>query len=128
MGRARGTDAPPLAGARCARNAAFVWLASAIAGAFSLRSWGGSSPRSCRSARPAMLVLAVACLMDVIIALLIVARWRRGSSPGAGGDDRRCSVAATLLWPSLWAGRSDRSPKHSILAAALALGAIEEDR
>jgi uncharacterized protein YbjT (DUF2867 family) len=110
---------------------AFVWLASAIAGAFSLRSWGGLAAAQLPIGVPAaMLVLAVACLVDVIIALLLLGRWRpRLLALVQAVMITGYSVAATMLWPSLWAEALGPLAKNiPILAAALALGAIEEDR
>ena len=110
---------------------AFVWLASAIAGAFSLRSWGGLVAAQLPIGAPmAMLGLAVACLLDVIIALLLLGRWRpRFLALAQAVVIAGYSVAATLLWPSLWAEALGPLAKNiPILAAALALGAIEEDR
>jgi uncharacterized protein YbjT (DUF2867 family) len=110
---------------------AFVWLASAIAGAFSLRAWGGLFAAQLPIGMPAaMFALAVACLVDVIIALLLLGRWRpRFLALAQAVVIAGYSVAATLLWPSLWAEALGPLAKNiPILAAALALGAIEEDR
>ena len=110
---------------------AFVWLASAIAGAFSLRSWGGLFAAQLPiGVLAAMTILAVACLVDVIIALLLIGRWQpRFLALVQAVMIAGYSIAATMLWPSLWAEALGPLAKNiPILAAALALGAIEEDR
>ncbi len=110
---------------------AFVWLASAIAGAFSLRSWGGLLAAQLPVGVPAaMLALTAACLVDVAIALLLLNRWRpRLLALLQAIVIAGYSAAATLLWPSLWAEALAPLAKNiPMLAAALALGAIEEDR
>jgi hypothetical protein len=110
---------------------AFLWLMSAVAGAFALRDWGLLlSMQLPIGIEGAMTVLALACLLDLVLAFLVIRRWR----------PRRLALiqvlvigsytfVATLLWPSLWTEPLGPLFKNlPILAAVIALGAIEEDR
>ena len=84
-----------------------------------------------RSGLPlAMLILTVACLVDLIVALLLLNRWRPRRLALVqvlliGGY----TAVASLLWPSLWAEALAPIAKNvPIVVAALALGAIEDER
>lgn len=110
---------------------AALWLLSGFAGLASLREW---SPLLAQDAHlpiaAAFLVLAAACLVDVAFAILVARRWRPGTMAlvqlAAVGV---YTLAATALWPSLWAEALGPLAKNVPIAAAiLALGAIEEER
>jgi hypothetical protein len=74
--------------------------------------------------------LGLACGADLVLAALLIARWR----PRALALIQVLVIAgytavATLLWPALWAQPLGALFKNvPILAAVLALGAIEEER
>ena len=108
-----------------------VWLVSGFAGLFALREWSilfASRLHVPVVAAGATLVLA--CALDVVLAVLLARRWR----------PRRLALiqllviatytaVATILWPSLWAEALGPLAKNlPVLAAVLALGAIEEER
>jgi hypothetical protein len=110
---------------------AFLWLASALAGALDLRAWSVLlATHVPMGVRTALAMLALACLLDLVLAALIVRRWR----------PRRLALiqvmvilgytaAATVLFPSLWTEPLGPLFKNvPILAAVLAWGAVEEDR
>jgi uncharacterized protein YbjT (DUF2867 family) len=110
---------------------AFVWLASAITGALSLASWSTLLARQADiGLAAALLVLAAACLIDVAIALLLLGRWRpRRLAFAQALLIALYTAVATLLWPSLWNEALGPLAKNlPIIAAALALGAIEDER
>lgn len=110
---------------------AVLWVVSAIAGAFAIAPW---APRlASAAALPAAwtgAILAALCLLDLGIGMLVWRRWRPPlvallQMIVIGGY----TVVATLLWPSLWADPLGVLLKNlPILAAVLALGAIEEER
>ena len=110
---------------------AFLWLLSGIAGLFALRQWAMlmTSPMHV-SLLVAEAVLAAACLVDVALAILVIWRWR----PRTLALIQVLVIAAytaiaTAFWPSLWAEALGPLAKNvPIIAAVLALGAIEEDR
>jgi uncharacterized protein YbjT (DUF2867 family) len=110
---------------------AFLWLASALAGFFALREWGALlSTRLALDPIVATPALGLACGADLVLAALLIARWR----PRALALIQVLVIAgytavATLLWPALWAQPLGALFKNvPILAAVLALGAIEEER
>jgi uncharacterized protein YbjT (DUF2867 family) len=110
---------------------AFLWLMSAIAGAFALRDWGLLlSMQTPLGIEGAMLLLALACLLDLALAILIIRRWRpRRLAWVQVLVIASYTLAATLLWPSLWTEPLGPLFKNlPILAAVIALGAIEEER
>ena len=109
----------------------FLWLASAVAGALDLRAWSVLlATQVPMGIRAALLLLALACLLDLVLAALVVRRWR----------PRRLALiqvtvilgytaVATILFPSLWTEPLGPLFKNvPILAAVLAWGAVEEDR
>jgi hypothetical protein len=110
---------------------ALLWIVSGFAGLVALRQWapliaaGTGLP-----VVSAGVALIAACLADIVVAVLVVRRWR----------PRRLALAqvilvagytavATFLWPSLWSESLGPLLKNvPILAAILAWGAIEEER
>jgi uncharacterized protein YbjT (DUF2867 family) len=108
-----------------------LWIASGFAGLAALREW---TPLLARALGVPFAVagaaLIAACLLDVVLACLIARRWQ----------PRRLAaiqllaigvytVLATVLWPSLWAESLGPLLKNiPLVAAVLALGAIEEER
>ena len=109
----------------------FLWLASAVAGALDLRAWSVLlATQVPMGIRTALAILALACLLDLVLAALVVRRWR----------PRRLALiqvivilgytaVATILFASLWTEPLGPLFKNvPILAAVLAWGAIEEDR
>jgi hypothetical protein len=74
--------------------------------------------------------LAAACILDLVIAALVVRRWRpRRLALVQVVAIAAYTAVATILWPSLWLEPLGPLFKNvPILAAALAYGAIEEDR
>jgi uncharacterized protein YbjT (DUF2867 family) len=110
---------------------AFLWLISGLAGLLELRGWAvllaSQTPLGFGAA---LVLLGLGCVADVAIALLVLRRWK----PGALAATQVALIAAysavaTLLWPSLWLEPLGPLFKNvPIIAAALALGAIEEDR
>ena len=110
---------------------ALLWFVSGFAGLFALRQW---APLFASGLHIPLAVagsaLVAACFLDIAIAVLLARRWR----------PRRVALAqvilisgytaiATALWPSLWSESLGPLLKNlPILAAALALGAIEEER
>jgi uncharacterized protein YbjT (DUF2867 family) len=110
---------------------AILWLVSAFVGALSLRDWAGTFSMALGiSTLLAGAVLIFACIADLAVALLLLRRWkpRRMALVQVlliGGY----TVVATLLWPSLWGEALGPLVKNiPIVMAALALGAIEEER
>lgn len=110
---------------------AFTWLASAVVGVFAVGSWASALAMALDiPVFSAGIVLVLACLVDLVVALLLMSRW----------NPRRLALiqvwlvagytaAATLLWPSLWAEALGPLVKNiPIAVAALILGAIEEER
>lgn len=108
-----------------------LWLGSATAGAFEIGEWAPAAAfRLGIAPATAGAVLALACLLDLVIATLVALRWRPRSMALAqllvvAGY----TLAASVLWPGLWASPLGVLLKNlPIAAAALALGAIEEER
>jgi uncharacterized membrane protein YphA (DoxX/SURF4 family) len=110
---------------------AFLWLVSGFAGLFALREW---TPLLARDAgvgfELAGLALIVCCVADIVIGVLVARRWRpRPLAAIQAVLIVAYTLAASLLWPSLWAEALAPLAKNlPIAAAALALGAIEEER
>jgi len=110
---------------------AFLWLISGLSGLAELRGWSvllaSQTPLAFGAA---FVLLALACLGDVAIAFLVMRRWKPRALAGLQVALIAAYTAiATLLWPSLWLEPLGPLFKNvPIVAAALALGAIEEDR
>jgi uncharacterized protein YbjT (DUF2867 family) len=108
-----------------------LWIVSGFAGLAALRQWapllaaGTGIP-----VVAAGLSLIAAGLSDVLVAILLARRWKPRRLAllqvlVIGGY----SAAATILWPSLWGESLGPLLKNlPVLAAVLALGAIEEER
>ena len=110
---------------------AALWTGSALAGAFAIPAWAPMLAEALGIAvMPAAATLAVLCLCDLAIGAMLVLRRRPRLTAGlqvamVGGY----SLVATVLWPAMWAHPLGVLLKNlPILAAILALGAIEEDR
>lgn len=110
---------------------AVLWLVSGFAGLAALRQWAPLvASGTGMHVVAAGAALVVACVANIAIAVLLTRRWK----------PRRLalvqvlvicgySAVATILWPSLWAESLGPLLKNvPILAAVLALGAIEEER
>lgn len=110
---------------------ALLWFASGFAGLDGLREW---TPLFAAALglpyAVAWAALIGACLLDVALACLLARRWR----PTTLAAIQVAAIAAytaiaTLLWPSLWLESLGPLLKNiPIVAAVLALGAIEEER
>jgi hypothetical protein len=109
---------------------AILWLASGITGLLDLRGWGVLLiSRLPIGMGTALFGLAVACVTDLLVAVLLVRRWR----------PRRLALiqlalvvgytaAATALFPSLWLEPLGPLLKNlPILAAILAWASIEDE-
>ena len=110
---------------------AFVWIVSGVAGLLALRQWAMLMASPLHVSLPAAeALLAAACLVDLVLAILVIKRWR----PRTLALIQLLVIAAytaiaTAFWPSLWAEALGPLAKNvPIVAAVLALGAIEEDR
>lgn len=108
-----------------------VWAASGLAGIAAAGSWAPPLAQGLGiSLASAMGLLVAACACDFAIAALLVLRWR----PGRLAAVQAATVVlytfvATLIAPDLWIDPFGPLLKNvPIVAAALALGAIEEDR
>ncbi|HVP70155.1 MAG TPA: DoxX-like family protein, partial [Gemmatimonadaceae bacterium] len=110
---------------------ALLWLVSGLAGLFALRDW---APRLAGllgiGGPPALVMLIAACACDIVIAALVLARWR---PPVLAGIQvvviAVYTLAGTAMEPGLWAAPLGPLLKNlPIVAAALALGAIEDER
>ena len=110
---------------------ALLWLLSGVTGLIELRDWAVLLvSRLSIGIGTALTALGAACLFDLLIAALLVQRWR---PPRLALIQVAAivgyTVAATILWPSLWTEPLGPIFKNvPILAAVLAWGAIEEDR
>jgi uncharacterized protein YbjT (DUF2867 family) len=110
---------------------ALLWLVSGFAGLVAIRQWaplvasGTGVP-----VVMAGIALVVACVADIAIAALIMRQWKpRKLALTQVLLIFGYSAFATLLWPSLWEESLGPLLKNvPILAAVLALGAIEEER
>ena len=109
----------------------FLWLAAAVVGLFAVGGWASTLSAALDIAPlGAGIALVIACFMDLAIAVLLAVRWK----------PRRLALLqvlligaytaiATVLWPGLWAEALGPLVKNiPIAVAALALGAIEEER
>ena len=110
---------------------AALWLGSAVAGAFAIRDWSPALASGLGiSTASAAALLALLCTLDGVVAILLLRRWRPPllaavQVAGVGAY----TVVATFLWPGMWAHPLGVLLKNlPILAAALALGAVEEER
>ena len=110
---------------------ALLWAGSGIAGLFATTEW---APRlaaaTAISDLLASTLLAGACLVDLVIAALVLASWRpRVLAMAQLGVVAAYTAVATLLWPGMWSDPLGSLLKNvPILAAILAWGAIEEER
>jgi hypothetical protein len=109
----------------------FLWLASAVIGAFATPAWASTFSLALDiPTLSAAALLAIACIADLVIAVLLALRWR----PRRLALIQVIAIAgytavATLLWPSLWGEALGPLVKNiPIAVAALILGAIEEER
>jgi hypothetical protein len=110
---------------------AFLWLISGLTGMLELRGWAVLlASQTALGFGAALLVLGIACVIDVAIGLLVLRRWRPRVLAGMQlALIAAYSAVATVLWPSLWLEPLGPLFKNvPIAAAALALGAIEEER
>jgi uncharacterized protein YbjT (DUF2867 family)/uncharacterized membrane protein YphA (DoxX/SURF4 family) len=110
---------------------AILWIASGFAGLDGLREW---TPLFAAALGVPLVVaglaLVTACIFDVALAVLLVRRWnpRRLAAIQVAAIALYTAIA-TLLWPSLWLESLGPLLKNlPIVAAVLALGAIEEER
>lgn len=110
---------------------AALWLGSAIAGLFAIGEWAPLLASGLALSTPqAAFVLALLCGLDLVVGLLLLARWRPPVLAAAQllmvGS---YTLVATLLWPGLWGHPLGVLLKNlPILAAILALGTLEEER
>ena len=110
---------------------AILWIASGFAGLDGLREW---TPLFAASLGVAFVVagaaLIAACLFDIVLAVLLVRRWNpRRLAAIQVAVIALYTAIATILWPSLWLESLGPLLKNlPIVAAVLALGAIEEER
>ena len=110
---------------------AILWIASGFAGLDGLREW---TPLVAASLGVAFVVagaaLIAACLFDIVLAVLLVRRWNpRRLAAIQVAIIALYTAIATILWPSLWLESLGPLLKNlPIVAAVLALGAIEEER
>jgi uncharacterized protein YbjT (DUF2867 family) len=110
---------------------AILWIASGFAGLDGLREW---TPLFAAALGVPFVVaggaLIAACVVDVVLACLLVRRWKpRKLAAIQVMVIVAYTAIATLLWPSLWLESLGPLLKNiPIVAAVLALGAIEEER
>lgn len=108
-----------------------LWLGSGIAGLFALKEWSAAlaAATALGPGLAAGLLLAL-CITDLVIGVLVARRWRPPLLTRIQvAMVCAYTLAATLLWPSMWAHPLGVLLKNlPILAAVLALGAIEDDR
>ena len=108
---------------------ALLWIVSGFVGMFA--GWGEALGSAAGiSVGLAGTVLTLLCLADIAIGILIAARWRPRAVAGIQAA-MVCvyTLVATVLWPAMWAHPLGVLLKNlPIVAAALALGAIEEER
>ena len=110
---------------------AFFWAMSAVTGLADLRGWAvlliSTLPIGIGMA---LLLLAAGCVTNSLFAVLVLRRWR----PHRLAFYQLAvivlyTLAATLLWPSLWLEPLGPLFKNVPIAAAmLAWGAVEEER
>ncbi len=110
---------------------ALLWIASGFAGLYGLREW---TPLVAATLGipflAAGLGLVAACILDIVLACLVARRWKPPFLAAIQvGAALAYTTVATLLWPSLWLESLGPLLKNvPIVAAILALGAIEEER
>lgn len=110
---------------------AFFWLVSAITGAYGLRAWAVLLTMQMRiDMAVALTLFSLACLLSLVLAILVVRRWRpRRVAQLQAAALIVLTAIATLLFPSLWTEPLGPLAKNlPIIAAALAWGEIEEAR
>jgi len=110
---------------------ALLWLASGLAGFLAVGDWTPRLVASLGIANSFALVLLIAaCVCDLAIGALLVARWRPRALAGIQvAVIAAYTIAATAMEPGLWFAPLGPLLKNlPIVAAALALGAIEEER
>ena len=115
----------------CAPRSRSCWLASAVVGVFAIGGWASTLAMALDiSAFSAGIVLVLACIADLVVALLLMPRWQpRRLALIQVSLVAAYTAVATLLWPSLWAEALGPLVKNiPIAVAALILGAIEEER
>jgi len=110
---------------------AVLWLASGLLGLASLDAWAPRTAQAIAVSQPvAHAILATASAMDLVVALLVLSRWR----PGTVGAIQAALVAAytlagTAWWPWLWLDPLGPLLKNlPIVAAIAAWAAIGEER
>ena len=110
---------------------ALLWIVSGVAGLMAIREW---TPLFASALGVPFLAagaaLVAACLLDVALASLLARRWQpRRLAAAQVLVIAGYTAIATLLWPSLWMESLGPLLKNvPIIAAVLALGAIEEER
>ena len=110
---------------------ATLWMLSGFAGLVAIREW---TPLFAAALGVPFLAagaaLVAACFLDVVLACLLARRWKpRRLAAMQVLAIAAYTAVATLLWPSLWLESLGPLLKNiPIVAAVLALGAIEEDR
>ena len=110
---------------------AFLWLFSGVTGLLELRSWAILLvSRLAIGIGTALTVLALACLADLLIGVLLLRRWNpRVLALVQAGLIAAYTAVATVLWPSLWFEPLGPIFKNvPIFVAVLAWAAIEDDR
>jgi uncharacterized protein YbjT (DUF2867 family) len=110
---------------------ALLWAGSGIAGMLALDSWAGIVGLQMGIGwAPAMALLAVACAIDLVLALLIVVNWRPGWVTAAQfAVVATYSLLASFVVPALWMDPIGSLLKNlPILAAILAYGALEAEK
>jgi uncharacterized protein YbjT (DUF2867 family) len=110
---------------------ALMWIASGFLGLKALREWTPVFAQALGvSFTVAGAALVVACVLDVVLASLLMRRWRPRTLAGIQvAVIASYTAMATILWPSLWLESLGPILKNiPIVAAVLALGAIEEER
>jgi uncharacterized protein YbjT (DUF2867 family) len=110
---------------------ATLWVASGIIGFFALGEWSMALAQRLHAAPKAMaMILGAACTLDLVFAGLVMSRWRpRAMTLVQVFVIAAYTLGGTIFWPDLWADPVGPLLKNlPILAAVLALGAIEEDR
>jgi len=108
---------------------ALLWLVSGVVGMFA--GWGPElAAASGMPVSTASAMLLLLCVADIAIGALIAARWRPRLVCGIQVVMITAyTVVASALWPAMWAHPLGLLLKNlPIIAAALALGAIEEER
>ena len=110
---------------------ALLWIGSGVGGAFAVRDWTPAlADASGLNFAASTAILALLCVTDVAIGVLVAARWRpRRTATIQFAMVAAYTLVATWLWPAMWADPLGVLLKNvPIAVAALALGAIEEDR